>query len=162
MPSMYGGTPLAALPGCAVVMTSSPCVKGNQESVRQRRTPKRSGCLGVSNNAAVRRFTSPVPNGMAMRGSGGRAGRQDRCRRFSCYRQMPQAHRKPRVLPRAVFGLRETECLAICSALASLGGRGGTGRRAALRALWARARGSSSLLDRTIWKTCRRTGGTPQ
>jgi hypothetical protein len=29
-------------------------------------------------------------------------------------------------------------------------GRGGTGRRAALRALWGRPRGSSSLLDRTI------------
>ena len=28
-------------------------------------------------------------------------------------------------------------------------GRGGTGRRAALRSLWALARGSSSLLDRT-------------
>ena len=32
-------------------------------------------------------------------------------------------------------------------------GRGGIGRRAALRALWARARGSSSLLDRTIVRT---------
>ena len=29
-------------------------------------------------------------------------------------------------------------------------GRGGTGRRATLRSLWAKARGSSSLLDRTI------------
>ena len=29
-------------------------------------------------------------------------------------------------------------------------GRGGSGRRAALRSLWARARGSSSLLDRSI------------
>ena len=29
-------------------------------------------------------------------------------------------------------------------------GRGGTGRRATLRSLWANARGSSSLLDRTI------------
>src|SRR5687767_10098664 len=28
-------------------------------------------------------------------------------------------------------------------------GRGGTGRRATLRSLWAKARGSSSLLDRT-------------
>lgn len=30
-------------------------------------------------------------------------------------------------------------------------GRGGTGRRATLRSLWAKARGSSSLLDRTIF-----------
>ena len=29
-------------------------------------------------------------------------------------------------------------------------GRGGTGRRAALRSLWPKGRGSSSLLDRTI------------
>ena len=29
-------------------------------------------------------------------------------------------------------------------------GRGGTGRRAALRSLWGKTRGSSSLLDRTI------------
>ena len=29
-------------------------------------------------------------------------------------------------------------------------GRGGIGRRAALRALWDKTRGSSSLLDRTI------------
>src|SRR5689334_10456183 len=34
--------------------------------------------------------------------------------------------------------------------LAHGGGRGGTGRRAALRALWPKGRGSSSLLDRTI------------
>ena len=32
-------------------------------------------------------------------------------------------------------------------------GRGGTGRRATLRSLWAKARGSSSLLDRTSMKT---------
>src|SRR4051794_7144886 len=33
-------------------------------------------------------------------------------------------------------------------------GRGGTGRRAALRSLWPKGRGSSSLLDRTIdWTT---------
>src|SRR5262245_11146288 len=31
-------------------------------------------------------------------------------------------------------------------------GRGGTGRRATLRSLWAKARGSSSLLDRTSMK----------
>gem|GEM_PF-6124599 len=31
-----------------------------------------------------------------------------------------------------------------------LSGRGGIGRRAALRSLWWRHRGSSSLLDRTI------------
>jgi hypothetical protein len=42
-------------------------------------------------------------------------------------------------------------------------GRGGTGRRAALRALWGRPRGSSSLLDRTItnflgWKLICRFG----
>ena len=34
-------------------------------------------------------------------------------------------------------------------ALVDLCGRGGTGRRATLRSLWAKARGSSSLLDRT-------------
>src|SRR5688500_3525867 len=32
-------------------------------------------------------------------------------------------------------------------------GRGGTGRRATLRSLWAKARGSSSLLDRTSLQT---------
>ena len=32
-------------------------------------------------------------------------------------------------------------------------GRGGTGRRATLRSLWAKARGSSSLLDRTSTKS---------
>src|SRR5512139_3301297 len=32
-------------------------------------------------------------------------------------------------------------------------GRGGTGRRATLRSLWAKARGSSSLLDRTSMET---------
>ncbi len=32
-------------------------------------------------------------------------------------------------------------------------GRGGIGRRATLRSLWAKARGSSSLLDRTITRT---------
>lgn len=35
-------------------------------------------------------------------------------------------------------------CALIC-------GRGGTGRRSALRSLWRRLRGSSSLLDRTIF-----------
>src|SRR6476619_7012821 len=32
-------------------------------------------------------------------------------------------------------------------------GRGGTGRRAALRSLWPQGRGSSSLLDRTITRS---------
>ena len=35
------------------------------------------------------------------------------------------------------------------SAFASVCGRGGIGRRAALRSLWGKTRGSSSLLDRT-------------
>ena len=33
-------------------------------------------------------------------------------------------------------------------------GRGGTGRRATLRSLWPKGRGSSSLLDRTIIAVC--------
>src|SRR5512144_849265 len=37
-------------------------------------------------------------------------------------------------------------------------GRGGTGRRAALRSLWPKGRGSSSLLDRTITRR-RHAGG---
>ena len=37
-------------------------------------------------------------------------------------------------------------------------GRGGTGRRATLRSLWAKARGSSSLLDRTRQSLNLRTG----
>ena len=45
-------------------------------------------------------------------------------------------------------------------------GRGGTGRRAALRSLWPKGRGSSSLLDRTITcdmpgvRTCRGSSAT--
>src|SRR5947209_1381683 len=35
-------------------------------------------------------------------------------------------------------------------------GRGGTGRRAALRSLWPKGRGSSSLLDRTSMQSLRR------
>jgi hypothetical protein len=36
--------------------------------------------------------------------------------------------------------------------LVKMCGRGGTGRRASLRSMWANARGSSSLLDRTIFQ----------
>ena len=40
-------------------------------------------------------------------------------------------------------------------------GRGGTGRRATLRSLWANARGSSSLLDRTKLLNLLRSGAGP-
>src|SRR3546814_18722430 len=38
-------------------------------------------------------------------------------------------------------------------------GRGGTGRRATLRSLWPKGRGSSSILDRTIIRSEERRGG---
>ncbi len=44
---------------------------------------------------------------------------------------------------RFAIPLATTPSLKLC-------GRGGTGRRAALRSLWEQSRGSSSLLDRTI------------
>src|SRR5699024_5270273 len=52
-------------------------------------------------------------------------------------------------------GFTSPEGFATCPACTA-SGRGGIGRRAALRSLWGKTRGSSTLLDRTILNIARR------
>src|SRR5689334_24129615 len=67
---------------------------------------------------------------------------------WSGFHLIEAALRPPRAFARGA-------ALPVPAAIQSAGffmtcGRGGTGRRAALRSLWPKGRGSSSLLDRTI------------
>ena len=86
-------------------------------------------------------MTYPAPQ-RKLRSAGSRVSRTDHPTHFchaKCLRRGTVVA-SGALLPRAVHLVLPTspEC-----------GRGGTGRRATLRSLWANARGSSSLLDRT-------------
>ena len=112
---------------------------------RGRRLARIPGSAGIA-RSANRAPPGRVPKGRRDAG----APRQDRLAAGRGHTGSDHASEsRDRPAPAPDVALRHRAFPAIGAAFAIPCGRGGTGRRAALRALWARARGSSSLLDRT-------------